>query len=76
VFAIAVQRTIEFLFARHTVTVNSFFYTDVFTAMIFTDVLIVIWSLAVADRYELVFRNGAFVISTILIRFSLTAAWP
>jgi hypothetical protein len=51
---------------------NTFFYTDLFTVMIFTDVLIVILSLAVSDRYELVFRNGAFVISTILIRFSLT----
>ena len=51
---------------------NTFFYTDVFTVMIFTDVLIVILSLAVSDRYELVFRNAAFVISTILIRFSLT----
>jgi hypothetical protein len=40
--------------------------------MIFTDVLIVILSLAVSDRYEMVFRNAAFVISTILIRFSLT----
>ena len=56
--------------------INSFFYTDVFTVMIFTDVLIVILSLAVSDRYELVFRNGAFVISTILIRFSLTANLP
>jgi hypothetical protein len=55
---------------------NSFFYGDVFTAMIFTDVLIVILSLAVSDRYELVFRNGAFVISTILIRFSLTVGHP
>jgi hypothetical protein len=55
---------------------NSFFYTDVFTVMIFTDVLIVILSLAVSDRYELVFRNAAFVISTILIRFSLTVARP
>ena len=44
--------------------------------MIFTDVLIVILSLAVSDRYELVFRNAAFVISTILIRFSLTAVRP
>jgi hypothetical protein len=44
--------------------------------MIFTDVLIVILSLAVSDRYELVFRNAAFVISTILIRFSLTVARP
>ena len=52
---------------------NTFFYTDVFTVMIFTDVLIVILSLAVSDRYEMVFRNAAFVISTILIRFSLTS---
>jgi len=52
------------------------FYTEVFTAMIFTDVLIVILSLAVSDRYELVFRNAAFVISTILIRFSLTVGRP
>jgi hypothetical protein len=44
--------------------------------MIFTDVVIVILSLVVSDRYELVFRNAAFVISTILIRFSLTAGWP
>ncbi len=55
---------------------NTVFYTEVFTVMIFTDVLIVILSLAVSDRYELVFRNAAFVISTILIRFSLTAVRP
>jgi hypothetical protein len=73
---VAVQRVIEFLLGMQPVNVNSFFYTDVFTVMIFTDVLIVILSLAVSDRYELVFRNGAFVISTILIRFSLTAAFP
>ena len=56
--------------------VNSFYYTGVFTVMIFTDVLIVILSLTVSDRYELVFRNAAFVISTILLRFSLTVAGP
>jgi hypothetical protein len=73
---VAVQRVIEFLRAPALVNLNSFFYSDVFTVMIFTDVLIVILSLTVSDRYELVFRNGAFVISTILIRFSLTAIWP
>ena len=52
------------------------FYSDVFTVMIFTDVLILILSLLVSDSYELVFRNAAFVISTILIRFSLTAMQP
>jgi len=55
---------------------NRFFYSEVFTIMIFTDVLIAILSLAVSDRYELVFRNAAFVISTILIRFSLTVSNP
>src|SRR6185312_9597830 len=49
------------------------FYTDLFSVMIFTDVLILLLLLAVSDRYQLVFRNAAFVISTILIRFSLTA---
>jgi hypothetical protein len=44
--------------------------------MIFTDVLIVILSISVSDSYELVFRNEAFVISTILLRFSLTVAPP
>jgi hypothetical protein len=73
---VAVQRLIEFGRYPARVHLNSFFYTDVFTVMIFTDVLIVILSLMVSDRYELVFRNGAFVISTILIRLSLTAAWP
>jgi len=52
------------------------FYADVFTVMIFTDVLILLLSLLVSDDYELVFRNAAFVISTILIRFSLSAGHP
>lgn len=73
---VALQRVIEFVRGANGVNLNSFFYTDVFTVMIFTDVLIVILSLAVSDRYEMVFRNGAFVISTILIRLSLTAGWP
>lgn len=83
--ALAVHRVIQYLIEgydviyrkgiRH-VDTNAYFYTDVFAVMIFTDVLIVILSLVVSDRYELVFRNAAFVISTILIRFSLTAAWP
>jgi hypothetical protein len=52
------------------------FYTNLFTAMIFTDVLVLILSMLVSDRYELVFRNAAFVISTVLIRASLTTPSP
>jgi hypothetical protein len=83
--ALAVHRVVQYMIEAFDVIyrggpqrldINAYFYIDVFAAMIFTDVLIVILSLAVSDRYELVFRNAAFVISTILIRFSLTAGWP
>jgi hypothetical protein len=52
------------------------FYNDLFTAMIFTDVLILILSLVVSGHYESVFRNAAFVVSIILIRFALTEGYP
>jgi hypothetical protein len=55
---------------------NAFYYHDVFTVMIFTDVLILILSLGVSGRYEMVFRNAAFVLSIILLRFSLTEDHP
>lgn len=52
------------------------FYHDLFTVMIFTDVLILILSLVIAGQYEMVFRNAGFVASIILIRFSLTEGFP
>jgi hypothetical protein len=52
------------------------FYDDLFTVMIFTDVLILILSLVVSAQYENVFRNAAFVVSIIMIRFSLTEGYP
>ena len=55
---------------------HAFFYNDVFTVMIFTDVLILILSLVVSGRYEMVFRNAAFVLSIMLLRFSLTETRP
>jgi hypothetical protein len=58
------------------IEITTTFYNDVFTAMIFTDVLVLILSLAVSGRYEMVFRNAAFVVSIILIRFSLTEGYP
>jgi hypothetical protein len=66
------------LMAGHCITPepNAFFYNDVFTVMIFTDVLILILSLVVSGRYEMVFRNAAFVLSIILLRFSLTEDRP
>jgi len=52
------------------------FYNDLFTVMIFTDVLVLILSLVVTGEYQNVFRNAAFVVSIILIRFALTADYP
>jgi hypothetical protein len=52
------------------------FYNDMFTVMIFTDVLVLILSLVVSDRYDMVFRNAAFVVSIVLIRFALTEGFP
>lgn len=52
------------------------FYHDLFTVMIFTDVLVLILSLVVTGRYENVFRNAAFVVSIILIRVALTEQFP
>jgi hypothetical protein len=54
----------------------TYFYNGVFTAMIYTDVLVLILSLVVSDRYEMVFRNAAYVASVVLIRFALTEGHP
>jgi hypothetical protein len=52
------------------------FFNDLFTVMIFTDVLILILSLNASGQYELVFRNAAFIVSIILIRFALAEEFP
>jgi hypothetical protein len=56
--------------------VNLFFFPRFFEFMIFTDVFLLIVSLAYYDRYEYVFRNAGFVISTILLRVSLSTPKP
>jgi hypothetical protein len=55
---------------------NLFFYSNVFTVMIFTDVLVLILSLAISGQYEYVFKNAAFVVARILMLFSLLAEQP
>jgi len=51
---------------------DSLFFDDLFTVMIFTDVLIFIASFLYSKRYEVLIRNAGFIVSTILIRISLT----
>jgi hypothetical protein len=74
ILAIAVGRTL--MTGQGAIEATTTYYNDVFTVMIFTDVLILILSLVVSGRYEMVFRNAAFVVSIILIRFSLTEGYP
>jgi len=73
-FAMAVGRAM--ITGQGTIETTTTFYNDVFTVMIFTDVLILILSLIVSGKYEMVFRNAAFVVSIILIRFALTEGYP
>ncbi len=62
---------------QHTLALPSAnFYNELFTVMIYTDVLVLILSLVVSGQYEMVFRNAAFVVSIILIRFSLAEEHP
>lgn len=57
-------------------TLTTIFYTDIFTVLVFADVLLLLLSLLVWHSYPLVFRNAGFVASTILLRLALAAAWP
>ena len=53
-----------------------FFFPLFFEFMIFTDVFILIVSLAYYDKYEHFFRNAGFIISTLLLRISLSTPKP
>ncbi len=53
--------------------VNYIFYNDFFTILIMVDIVLLILSFMHTDRFSLVIRNSAYVISTILIRLSFTA---
>lgn len=51
---------------------ETIFFDDLFSVMIFADVLIFIAFFLFTKRYEVLFRNAGYVASTILIRISLT----
>ncbi len=55
---------------------EQYFFPAFFEFMIFTDVLLLIVSIRYYDRYEYLFRNSGFVISTVLLRISLSTAKP
>ncbi|MFM7839162.1 MAG: hypothetical protein ACKO6K_06310, partial [Chitinophagaceae bacterium] len=55
---------------------NTVFYADFFTVMIFVDVLLLIISFLYHFSFFTIFRNASFIITTILIRMSLTLDKP
>ena len=55
---------------------NTVFYADFFSIMIFVDVLLLIISFIYHFSFFTIFRNASFIITTILIRMSLTTENP
>ena len=63
-------------FAANAKDMDQFFFPAFFEFMIFTDVFLLIVSISYYDRYEYLFRNSGFVISTVLLRISLSSPKP
>lgn len=61
---------------KNLLNLEQYFFPAFFEFMIFTDVLLLIVSIRYYDRYEYLFRNSGFVITTVLIRISLSTAKP
>lgn len=53
--------------------VNKIFFDDFFTVLILVDVLILLCSFFLSDKFSKVIRNSGFIISTILIKLSFGA---
>jgi hypothetical protein len=62
--------------AASPIDLDLYFFPVFFEFMIFTDVFLLIISLPYFERYEYVIRNSGFVISTVLLRFSLSTPKP
>jgi len=55
---------------------NTVFYADFFSIMIFVDVLLLLISFTYHFSFFTIFRNASFIITTILMRMSLTINKP
>lgn len=61
---------------RHNHTEHHFghrYYEQLFTAMIFVDILLVLLSMSYGDTYHIVFRNTGLMVSTVLLRMGFSA---
>jgi hypothetical protein len=52
--------------------INNIFFEQFFTILIFTDVLLLLFSFFHTDHFHKVIRNSGFIISTILLRISFS----
>ncbi|MBC7605674.1 MAG: hypothetical protein H7199_01785 [Burkholderiales bacterium] len=52
--------------------INNIFFEQFFTILIFADVLLLLFSFFLTDKFHKVIRNSGFIISTILIRLSFS----
>ncbi len=55
---------------------NKFFYVDFFNVMVYADVLLLIISFLYDSSFYTVMRNASFIISTVLLRLSLSMERP
>lgn len=55
---------------------NQFFYLDFFNVMVYADVLLLIISFLYDSSFYTVVRNASFIISTVLLRLSLSLERP
>jgi hypothetical protein len=55
---------------------KTLFYVDLFSVMIFTDILILLISMVYNSSYEILMRNAGFVVSTVMIRISFSLVSP
>jgi hypothetical protein len=56
--------------------VNSVFYLDYFSLLIFVDIFLVLYSLKENTSFQFVFRNVGFVVSTIIMRLYFVSPRP
>ena len=52
---------------------NHIFFDEFYTFLILSDVCILLFSLLYTDDFPVIIRNSSFVVSTILLKLSLTA---
>ncbi len=58
------------------VDIEKVFYVELFSVMIFADAILLLLSLELTHHYGIVFRNAAFIASTVLLRFAIAGSKP